>query len=236
LLNAYLSHDPENSLPPYLLRDAEFIIVFSIVSIMDFIEGLEIVPEKCVICIEEDAGNTKSLFASLVSSERGKKGIAVNYLTLRNREEIHQQIEQLHLKVPEKLRVITISPQNSAQDVISLIYEPEIPLIVIDAFSVFFSEYSFTDLYTLMFRMISASHNGTTFLLLIDRGVLPERHENLVRAMADGVIEFTIVPEGDKLRHYINIPKMRGEFPRDKMLPFTVNEEGLLIDTRERHG
>jgi KaiC/GvpD/RAD55 family RecA-like ATPase len=87
-----------------------------------------------------------------------------------------------------------------------------------------------------MFRMISASHNGTTFLLLIDRGVLPERHENLVRAMADGVIEFTIVPEGDKLRHYINIPKMRGEFPRDKMLPFTVNEEGLLIDTRERHG
>ena len=203
---------------------------------MDFIDGLEIVPEKCVICIEEDAGNTKSLFASLVSSERGKKGIAVNYLTLRNREEIHRQIEQLHLKVPEKLRVITISPQNSAQDVISLIYEPDIPLIVIDAFSVFFSEYSFTDLYTLMFRMISASHNGTTFLLLIDRGVLPERHENLVRAMADGVIEFTIVPEGDKLRHYINIPKMRGEFPRDKMLPFTVNEEGLLIDTRERHG
>jgi KaiC/GvpD/RAD55 family RecA-like ATPase len=84
--------------------------------------------------------------------------------------------------------------------------------------------------------MISAIHNSTTFLLLIDRGVLPERHENLVRAMADGVIEFTIVPEGDKLKHYINIPKMRGKFPRDKMLLFTVNEEGLLIDTEDRHG
>jgi hypothetical protein len=45
-----------------------------------------------------------------------------------------------------------------------------------------------------------------------------------------------VVPEGDKLRHYINIPKMRGAFPRNKMLSFTLNEEGLLIDTRERHG
>jgi KaiC/GvpD/RAD55 family RecA-like ATPase len=203
---------------------------------MDFVSGLEIVPEKSVLCIEEITGNTKSLFASLVASEQGTKGIAVNYLTLRNREEVHKQIEQLRMKVPDKLHVITLSPQNSAQDVISLIYEPEIPLIIIEAFSVFFSEYSFSDLYTLMFRMISASQNGTTFLLLVDKGVLPERHENLVRAMADGVIEFTIIPEGDKLKHYIHIPKMRGMFPLDKMLPFTVNEEGLLIDTRERHG
>jgi archaellum biogenesis ATPase FlaH len=140
------------------------------------------------------------------------------------------------MKVPDNLHVITLSPQNSAQDVISLIYEPEIPLIIIDGFSVFFSEYSFTDLYTLMFRMISASQNGTTFILLIDQGVLPERNEKLVLAMADGVIEFTIMPEGDKLKHYINIPKLRGMFPLEKMLPFTVNEEGLLIDTRERHG
>ena len=56
------------------------------------------------------------------------------------------------------------------------------------------------------------------------------------RAMADGIIQFVVVPEGDKLRHYINIPKMRGAFPRNKMLSFTLNEEGLLIDTRERHG
>ena len=203
---------------------------------MDFASGLEIVPEKSVICIEETSGNIKSLFASLIASEWGGKGVAVNYLTLRNPDEIQRQIEQLRLEVPEKLRVITVSPQNSSPDIISLICEPDIPLIVIDGFSVFFSEYSFSDLNALMFRMISASHNGTTFLLLIDRGVLPERHENLVRAMADGIIEFTIVPEGDKLKHYINISKMRGAFPRDKMLPFTVNEEGLLIDTRERHG
>jgi len=203
---------------------------------MDFENGLDIIPDKSVICIAENTGNIKSLFASMVSSEKAKRGIAVNYLTLRNRDEIYRQIEQLRLKAPEKLHVITLSPENSAQDIISHIYEPNIPLIIIEAFSVFFAEYSFTDLYTLMFRMILASHNGTTFLLLVDRGILPERHENLVRAMADGVIEFTIVPEGDKLKHYINISKMRGGFPWDKMLPFTVNEEGLLIDTRERHG
>ena len=56
---------------------------------------------------------------------------------------------------------------------------------------------------------------------MVDCGVLPERQENLVRAMADGIIQFVVVPEGDKLRHYINIPKMRGAFPRNKMLSFT---------------
>ena len=39
------------------------------------------------------------------------------------------------------------------------------------------------------------------------------------RPMSDGIIQFVIVPEGDKLNKYINIPKMRGSFPRDKMLP-----------------
>ena len=129
-----------------------------------------------------------------------------------------------------------IHPTRAKGEVLDLINERGAPLIVIDSFSVFFAEDSFADLSALLFGLISASRTGRTFLLLVDSGILPEREENLVRAMADGIIEFTIVPEGDKLKHYINIPKMRGTFPRDKMLPYTVSEEGLLIDTRERHG
>jgi archaellum biogenesis ATPase FlaH len=131
---------------------------------------------------------------------------------------------------------VEIQPAHAKQEVLSFINEPPTALIVIDPFSVFFAEDTFAELNNLLFSIISTSRKGTTYLLLVDTGVLPERQENLVRAMTDGIIEFTIIQEGDKLKHYINIPKMRGAFPRDKMMPFTVNEEGLLIDTRERHG
>ena len=121
-------------------------------------------------------------------------------------------------------------------DVLSQIENIQGPLLIIDPFAVFFADDSTKDLTTFMFDLIRKSRKGTTVLLLIDVGVLPERLEQLVRAMSDGIIQFVIVPEGDKLNRYINIPKMRGAFPRDKMLPFTLSEEGLMIDTRERHG
>ena len=203
---------------------------------MAFVDGLDMVPENSVLCIEERNGNIKSIYAVYVASERARTGTKVKYLTLQTREDVHKKMAQLRIPDSTNLEIVEIQPGFAKQEVINFINEPGSPLIVIDPFSVFFAEDSFADLSSLLFGLISTSRKGTTYLLLVDIGVLPERQENLVRAMADGIIEFTILPEGDKLKHYINIPKMRGAFPRDKMLPFTVSGEGLLIDTRERYG
>jgi KaiC/GvpD/RAD55 family RecA-like ATPase len=203
---------------------------------MAFVNGLEMVPDNSVLCIEERSGNVKSIYALYISSERARTGTPVTYLTLQTKEDVLKKMAQLRIPASDLLNIVEIQPAQAKQEVLSFINDPPTPLIIIDPFSVFFAEDSFADLNTLLFNFISTSRKGTTFLLLVDTGVLPERQENLVRAMTDGIIEFTIIPEGDKLKHYINIPKMRGTFPRDKMLPYTVNEEGLLIDTRERHG
>lgn len=203
---------------------------------MAFVDGLDMVPENSVLCVEEMSGNIKSIYAVYVASERARTGTHVKYLTLQTREDVHHKMTQLRIPSSDLLEIVEIQPAFAKQEVLTFINEPNAPLIVIDPFSVFFAEDSFADLSTLLFSIITTSRKGTTYLLLVDTGVLPERQENLVRAMADGIIEFTIIQEGDKLKHYINIPKMRGAFPRDKMLPFTVNAEGLLIDTRERHG
>jgi KaiC/GvpD/RAD55 family RecA-like ATPase len=200
------------------------------------VNGLEMVPDNSVLCIEERNGNIKSIYALYVASERARAGTPVTYLTLQTKEDIIKRMEQLRIPGSDLLRVVEIQPVSAKPEVLTFISNPGTPLIIIDPFSVFFAEESFSDLSILLFSLISTSRKGKTFLLLVDSGVLPERQENLVRAMTDGIIEFTIIQEGDKLKHYINIPKMRGEYPRDKMLPFTVNEEGLLIDTRERHG
>jgi KaiC/GvpD/RAD55 family RecA-like ATPase len=203
---------------------------------MAFENGLEIVPDNSVLCIEEMVGNIKTIYALYVAAERAKGGVPVTYLTLQSREDIIRTMTQLRIPRSDLIRIIELLPDQARQEILARVREPDTPLIIIDPFAVFFAEESFYELNSILFSLAAASRKGTTFLLLVDMGVLPERQENLVRVMADGVIRFVIVPEGDKLKNYINIPKMRWAFPRDKMLPFTVNEEGLLIDTRERHG
>ena len=203
---------------------------------MPLVNGLEIVPESSVLCVEEHSGNIKSIYGIYVASEKARSGTPVSYLTLQTRDDVLRRMTSLRVPHSDNLTIVEIQPGSAKDDVLAVISNPPAPLIVIDPFSIFFAEDSFSDLSLLLFGMISTSRKGTTFLLLVDIGVLPERQENLVRAMSDGIIQFVIVPEGDKLKHYINIPKMRGAFPADKMLPFTVNAEGLLIDTRERHG
>jgi len=203
---------------------------------MPLVNGLEMVPENSVLCVEEKNGNIKSIYAIYVASERARGGTPVTYLTLQTKDDVLKRMAGLRIPTSDLLDIVEVQPSQAKHDVLLHIREPKSPLIVIDPFSVFFAEDTFTELNELLFDLISTSRKGSTFLLLLDTGVLQERQENLVRAMTDGIIEFTIIPEGDKLKHYINIPKMRGAFPRDKMLPFTVNEEGLLIDTRERHG
>jgi KaiC/GvpD/RAD55 family RecA-like ATPase len=203
---------------------------------MAFENGLEIVPDKSVLCIEEKTGNIKTIYALYVAAERAKEGVPVTYLTLQSREDIIRTMTQLRISCSDLIRIIELMPDQARQEILARVQQPDTPLIIIDPFAVFFAEESFSELNSILFSLMTVSRKGTTFLLLVDKGVLPERQENLVRTISDGVIQFVIVPEGDKLKNYINIPKMRWAFPRDKMLPFTVNEEGLLIDTRERHG
>ena len=109
-------------------------------------------------------------------------------------------------------------------------------LVIVDQFSLYFLDTPLSELREGISRILAAAKTGRVFFLLVDLGILPERHEALLRAMADGVIQITTVTEGDKLKRYLNIPKMQGARLIEKMLPFTVSEEGFLIDTRERHG
>jgi len=203
---------------------------------MAIIGGLEIIPEDSVLCIEEKNGNVKSIFALYVASERAREGKTVTYLTLQSRDTVLKTMARLKMQPSDHIRIVELPSDRARQDVLTRVREPGCQLLIIDPFSVIFAEESFLDLSIMLAGLLSASRNGTMFLLLIDQGVMNQRQENLVRAMCDGVMQFVVIPEGDRLKYYISIPKMRGSFPQEKMLPFTINNEGLLIDTRERHG
>jgi|SRR5208283_564845 len=200
------------------------------------VHGMDNFPEKSVILIEEDTGLVKSVYAQYIAAETAADGKKVYYITTRAAEDIYSDMKLLRI-LPDKgfhIEEIRGTTPGALLDLLTLHGNGD--LVIVDQFSLYFIDTSLSDFREGISRIITAAKTGRVFLLLVDRGVLPERHEALLRAMADGVIQVTTVPEGDKLKRYLNIPKMQGAQLSEKMMPFTIGDEGFLIDTRERHG
>ena len=204
--------------------------------VMAPVHGMDTFPEKSVILIEEDAGLAKTLYAEFIGAEAAENGKVVRYFTTRSPEEVTSEMKQLRI-LPAKGFHTEELPAVSPRALLDHLTIPgNGDVLIVDQFALYFLDTSLSEFREALSRICAAAKTGRIFLLLVDRGVLPDRHEALVRAMADGVIQITTVTEGDKLKRYLHIPKMHGALFLEKMLPFTIGEEGFLIDTRERHG
>ena len=200
------------------------------------VHGMDTFPEKSVILIEEDTGLAKTVYAEYLAAEATDNGKVVRYITARSAEDILSEMKWMRI-LPEKgfqIEELPVVSSNALLDHFTL--QGNGDLVIVDQFALYFLDAPLSEIREAISRIGTAAKSGKVFLLLVDRGLLPERHEALLRAMADGVIQITTVTEGDKLKRYLHIPKMQGARPLEKMLPFTISEDGFLIDTRERHG
>jgi len=203
---------------------------------MASVHGMEDFPEKSVILIEEDTGLAKSIYAQFIAADMASAGKDVCYVTDRTSDEIRSQMTRLGILPARGFHIDEMQGTDTSGLLDLLTTHGKGDLVIVDPFSLYFLETPLAGFRDIISRIIAEAKNGRIFLLLVDRGILPGRYEALLRAMADGVIQITTVAEGDKLKRYLNIPKMQGARLLDKMLPFTVSDEGFLIDTRERHG
>ncbi|MEI6294041.1 MAG: RAD55 family ATPase [Methanomicrobiales archaeon] len=198
---------------------------------MAYESGFDRVPDNSVILIEEAPGVVKEIFTQKMAFDRAKEGKKVVYLTTRMKEDVISQMALFRITIPENFRII--DHFRTAGDLSNIDHGD---FCVIDAFSTLCTRSDIAELELIMDWFLVESRKGSVFLLLSDSGVFNSREENLLRAMADGIIQFMSNPEGDKIKRAISIPKMKGTIPPDRMLPITINDEGILIDTRERHG
>jgi len=200
------------------------------------VHGMDIFPEKSVILIEEETGIAKTVYAEYIAAEAAGNGKVVRYITTRSVNEILDEMKRMRILPAKGFHAEELPATSPGTLLDHLTLQGSGDLIIVDQFALYFLEAPVSEIREAISRIGTAAKTGKVFLLLLDRGLLPERHEALLRAMADGVIQITTITEGDKLKRYLHIPKMQGARLLEKMLPFTVGEDGFLIDTRERHG
>ncbi|RJS78914.1 hypothetical protein CW713_08970 [Methanophagales archaeon] len=192
--------------------------------------GLKELPEKSVLLIEEDLGCIKHIFVQKIGFEAVKTGKRVVYITPKLKEDVNRQMSIYGLKQLENFEIIeNFRDRGSLLDVCSG------DVCIIDPFTSLFIDSDIDELInTLNSFMASSRKDNRIFLLTADMGVIPGRAERIMRSLVDGVIQLLVAYSGDRINRFINIPKLNGTQPLDRMIPFTVGEEGIAIDTRER--
>lgn len=194
--------------------------------------GYENLPKNSLLVLEEELGDNKRIFAQMLGAEAVKAGKDVIYVTPRSKEDVQKQMAQLGFNGETRFKVL-----DKVRDRFKILESCDGDLFIVDGFSLLYSEAHPQEVYNALNQLVDLSRVGERIIILTsDIGILPQKSEKLMYAMADGVIQFNVVYEEDRISRYIKIPKLIGMTPQDKMLSFAVDNGKIHIDTRERFG
>ena len=217
--------------------------------------GLSDVPQAVVLLVEEDIGDAKTVFFHNVVAEALKTDKKIYFISTKNStEDVRNQLNLFGLEVdldnltimgnftdPLTLLDICYKRKNLC-DLFNKVNIPlhnisEVDVCIIDSFSSLFLHEDLQNLTEALQSLVSISREtNTTFLLAADMGILSERSERITRSMVDGIIQFRTEYLSGKISRYINIPKMKGSLPMNKMMAYNITNQGIMVDTRERVG
>lgn len=195
--------------------------------------ALDEFPEKCLILLEEEAGDIKRIVAQMIASDALSKGKKVVYITPRMKTDIQQEISGLVKDSPDNLEVI-----ERTRDPAKLADLCKGEVCVIENFPLFFVDAVDRELLNVVNELVHSCRDGGRIILLTaDRGILSERQQKIVRSLSDGVIELTTVLIENRINRYLLIHKLKGSAPLSTMVPYSVDSSGtkVYIDTRERY-
>jgi len=192
---------------------------------------LELIPKDSLLVIEEETGARKEIYALGIAESRVVKGGRVRIVTSRSREDIVALMALYSMEVSGAIEIVSTPHPTDA-----ILFSGEWDLLIVDRFPLVVLDQSDRWLHDFLLRLAATARTGKTVLLLLDLGILSAGRENVIRTLADGVIQFRQMVEGDRVRWFIQIPKMRGMLPVDNLWYITITDEGIAVDTRERHG
>jgi KaiC/GvpD/RAD55 family RecA-like ATPase len=208
--------------------------------------GIGGLPKNSLLLIEEELGEIKSTFLQLLVLDSLKNGKTAMYIsTKRSPEDILEEIELTELKAGTEMKNLTIKGDFKGRESLIEICNSfssqkdvkPVDICVLDTFSSIFMEESLYNLNTDLNLLLNTCRKcNIIFLLGSDMGVLQERHERFLRSMTDGIIQFRTEYLARKVSRFINIPKMRGVPPIDRLIPFTIKDGAIVPDVRERVG
>ncbi|MEO9321725.1 MAG: ATPase domain-containing protein [Nitrososphaera sp.] len=182
--------------------------------------------------IEEDVRSVSSIFSKQIASLALSSGKKVAYLTTGLKQDIVDSAKVFRFELDgcvEELRTEMFS-LSSHQNL------READLIIIDSFSVYIFSKTEAEIVELITEICRASKEGKSFVLTYEARMLPSTIDAYIKSVVDTIITIKADFVGSKINRLIFVQKIRGGKPYDKLVKFTVENDGIQIDTRELIG
>lgn len=191
--------------------------------------NLKELPDNSVMLLEEDLGDINRLFIKDIVIDAIKEEKEVIYVTNRLKGDINRLISCNN----SDLTNLKIYPRVlNGKDILDLISGD---VSIIENFSEIFIDASTEELMSVIYSLIDISREEDKIIILTSNmGIISERSERIIRSIVDGVIQILTEYSGSRINRFINIPKLNGGLPLDRMIPFTITKQGISLDTRER--
>jgi len=182
--------------------------------------------------IEEDIRSVSSLISKQIASFASTSGKKVCYMTTGTKDEVMAVSKKFNLNMTSCIDELNGgSLPTKAQD-----DWQSADVIVIDSFSVFTFNKTEKEIIELINEISRGAKEGKTFVLTYESKMLDTRVDAYLKSMVDTIISVKTEINGNKIARLLYIPKLKGGRPYDKLVKFTVESDGVQIDTRETIG
>jgi hypothetical protein len=109
----------------------------------------------------------------------------------------------------------------------------DLDLIIVDGLSVYLYDKTVREVIDVVKLITTHVRQGRSFIVPMQRTVLGERTSSYLKANADTVIIVRSEISADRVLRTLQLQKMRNSYPSDKLVKFTLDENGIQVDTRE---
>jgi KaiC/GvpD/RAD55 family RecA-like ATPase len=105
-------------------------------------------------------------------------------------------------------------------------------LVIIEGISTYLFDKTTREVVNTVQRLASLAKEKS-FIIVFERAIVGDRVASYVKANADTVLIVRTEVAGDRVLRALQIQKMKGTIPSDKLIKFTLDANGLQVDTRE---
>ncbi len=111
--------------------------------------------------------------------------------------------------------------------------ETDYDLIIVEGLAVYLYDKTVREVIEVAERIVSQSRQGKGYIVPLERTVVGERTSSYLKAHADSVLIVRTEISADRVLRSLHLQKMRNSYPSDKLVKFTLDENGIQVDTRE---
>jgi KaiC/GvpD/RAD55 family RecA-like ATPase len=192
-----------------------------------------------ITLIEEDIGAVSTILAKQLGNYGSSVGKKVCFLTITEKSEPIQKKELIGVRnsgqsqVEEEGNFLEQSTVALKAGPFLSLEELDFDLVIFESFSTYLFGRTDREIVGLMDEMRRLAGLGRAFVLTADVPMFTSIVLSYIRSRADNILIIRTELTTDKISRLLYIPKMKDAKPMERLVKFTIEEEGIQIDTRE---